>query len=260
MPQLVFKVKYKKNQGIALSSTELIEGFFFGIPLTNAQGVTMSSKVIEDRIAAAQSQLEHTLSIKFQLQMMMETREFIRDEFKNWGFFKMGFPVKLVTLFQGKYANNTVTDYPVHWVSLQRNSEEYLIGRTINLVPSGMGQVTTHMYGGIFPFFNIMGVDTIPNYWEIQYLTGYERIPADLLEFVGKLATVPLLAQLGNIVLGAGIASQSLSFDGLSQSYGSTKSSSSSAYGATIKQYTEELAKTLPSLINTYKGIAFTAL
>jgi hypothetical protein len=260
MPKLVFKVKYKKNQGIALSSTELIEGYFFGVPLTNAQGVTISHKVIEDKIAEAQSAVEGALSIKLSPTMMMETRDFIRDEFKEWGFFKMGFPVKLVTQLVGKYANNTVTTYPVHWMSIQRNSEEYLIGRTINIVPSGMGNVTTHMYGGIFPFFNISGSASIPNYWEVSYLTGYEKVPYDLLGFIGKLASIPVLAQLGNIVLGAGISSQSLSFDGLSQSFGSTKSSTSSAYGATIKQYTEELKNALPSLINKYKGIAFTAL
>lgn len=261
MPSLGFKVKYKKNQGIALSSSELIEGFLFGIPLTNAQGVTISQSVIESKIRFAQEQIENTLSLKLGYQEITEDKDFIGSEYASWGFLKLGFPVKKVLSLTGNLGEGEMTKFPIEWCSINHQSEERLMGRTVSLIPNGRGNiVSTRNYVGIFPQLSLLGVDSIPNYWKIKYLTGYNKAPYELIEFIGKLASIQILSIVGNLILSPGVTSQSLSFDGLSQSVSTSKSSSSTAYSATIKQYLEELKNALPTLINVYKGISFTTL
>ena len=73
-----------------------------------------------------------------------------------------------------------------------------------------------------------------PNYWHAKYLTGFKKIPNDLLNVLGMLASINVLNIAGDIILGAGIASYSLSLDGLSQSISSTSSATNSGYGARI--------------------------
>lgn len=260
MPTLAFKLKYKKNQGIALSASELIEGYLFGIPLTNAQGVSLTSRVIEDKLAIAQSQVEHTLSIKMIYTIIKENRDYDRQAYGTWGFLKMGFPVNKALLINGQYGNTPVQTWPINWASVAKESEEYLMGRTINIVPNGYGSIQANGFIGIFPQLGVLATDFLPNYWSITYLTGYSKIPGDLLDFVGKLASIPLLAMLGDLLIAPGVSSQSLSFDGLSQSVSTTKSASTSAYSARMKQYTDELKYNLPTLINNYKGISFTVM
>jgi len=260
MPQLALQLKYKKNQGIALSATELIEGYFFGIPLTNRFGQSLSPKVIEDKIMFAQAQVEDILGIKLSYTLMKENRDYLRGDYETWGFLKMGFPVVQALSLNGQYGNTPVQKWPTNWMTVSKNSEEYLIGRSIHIVPNGNGTIQANGFIGIFPQLGFLAQDFLPNYWIVQYLTGMGVIRGDLLDFIGKLAAIPLLAMLGDIVLGPGLTSQSLSFDGLSQTTTTTKSATSSAYSARINQYINDLKYGLPTLVNTYKGIAFNVL
>jgi hypothetical protein len=101
------------------------------------------------------------------------------------------------------------------------------------------------------------GVRVVPNFWHLVYTTGFKVIPYDLLGIIGKLSSIQLFAIIGDITIGAGIASESLSFDGFSQSI-STNQGSNSLYGSRIKQYAEELEKfDLPNVKSHYRGITF---
>ena len=97
----------------------------------------------------------------------------------------------------------------------------------------------------------------IPDYWDLQYITGFDldHLPMDLLNLVGKLATFGPLGIAGDLILGAGIASQSLSVDGLSQSIGSTSSATNAGYGARLVQYQKEIKDAIPRLKLVYDEI-----
>ena len=64
----------------------------------------------------------------------------------------------------------------------------------------------------------------------------------------------------GDLILGAGIARQSLSIDGLAQQIDSTSSATNSGYGARIINYNKEIKETLERLQGTYKRINFTVV
>ena len=63
----------------------------------------------------------------------------------------------------------------------------------------------------------------------------------------------------GDLIAGAGIATQSISIDGLSQSVGTTSSATNSGYGARVIQFNKELKELMTTLRAKYKIIGFGA-
>ena len=80
-------------------------------------------------------------------------------------------------------------------------------------------------------------------------------MPMDLINLTGKLATFGPLGIAGDLILGAGIAAQSIGVDGLSQSISSTSSATNAGYGARIIQYQKEIAETVKRLKLVYDEI-----
>lgn len=97
----------------------------------------------------------------------------------------------------------------------------------------------------------------IPDYWDFQYITGFDldHMPMDLINLTGKLATFGPLGIAGDLILGAGIANQSIGVDGLSQSIGSTSSPTNAGYGARILQYSREIKETVSRIKLIYDEI-----
>ena len=134
--------------------------------------------------------------------------------------------------------------------------------RQIRIVPGGGDSVdfsSQAVYSSVYPIWGYSS-STIPNYFTTTYITGMQSVPRDILDAVGKMATISAANVLGDVVLGAGIASSSLSIDSLSQSISTTQSATSSGMGARIIQYLKELDKELPALRDKYLGVTFTSL
>lgn len=92
-----------------------------------------------------------------------------------------------------------------------------------------------------------------PGGLEFDYETGFKSaafVPEGLRGIIGKYATIKALAAIGDGLL-AGFSSQSISLDGLSESFSSTQSATSAYFGARIKQYSDEITAWLKA--NRYK-------
>ncbi|HPI18756.1 MAG TPA: hypothetical protein PKY56_00160 [Candidatus Kapabacteria bacterium] len=260
MGQITFNIIYRTNEGLFLSPFEVAEMFLYGITMTNNDGTKFSDEAIRMRILSAQKQVENYLSIKLIRQVYWENIDFIRTDYTQWGFFKTAYPVRSPLSLEGWIGTVRQIEYPISWASFHNTNDEENYFRTIHIVPVGTRTTTTPMavvFSGITPHLGFMGVANIPNYWKVKYVTGFSKLVYPIVEAIGKLVAIQVLAVLGDIVLGAGISTKSLSFDGLSQSISSTNSGSSSAYGARIKQYTEELKNNMNDLRNYYKGISY---
>jgi len=94
-----------------------------------------------------------------------------------------------------------------------------------------------------------------PSLWRVSYKAGMEEIPEDLVEYIMKRASVGVLQVWGDLIIGAGIANQTISLDGLSQSIGTTQSPEFSGAGARIKNYMDDLKALEKGLKDTYVGI-----
>ena len=79
-------------------------------------------------------------------------------------------------------------------------------------------------------------------------------LPADLKKLIGLMASINPLNIAGTTLVGEGVASKSISVDGLSQSITSTANSETLAYGNRVKAHQAEIDKLLPYVRGRYTG------
>ncbi len=82
-----------------------------------------------------------------------------------------------------------------------------------------------------------------PQGLDINYSTGYTnagKVPESMRDIIGKYATIKSLATIGDGLI-AGVANTTLTIDGITESFSSTQSATSSYFGARINQYTKDI-------------------
>ena len=163
-------------------------------------------------------------------------------------------------VLQGHINNVKQVDYPADWISIKRGTDKTKF-RNLYLIPntSGGATMTNHafVFSGITPHMGFLGTDYIPNYWRVKYCTGWDNPPKDIVDAIAVLAAIQILAITGDLVFGAGIGNQSISIDGISQSYSTTKGGGKGAFAGRIQQYLDQAEKNLASLKAEYLGIRF---
>jgi len=260
MGNLTFISKYKKNQKeAAISPSELKSLFLYGIPIEEKNGTTMSDITILTYIRAAQKQIENYLNIKFSKQIIEETKPFNRKDWGRFNALNTSYPARKAFFLEGYIGSVQQVSYPEDWL-VTRQTNDGIYFRQVHMVPAGGGQTNTILYNGIMPYIGFGGIQNIPEYWKIRYCTGFDKVPEDILMAAGKYASIYIFHQLGDVILGAGIANMSLGVDGLSQSIGTTSSATSAGYGARIKAYIDDLKVELPRLRDFYSGFKFEVL
>lgn len=261
MPIQNFTIKYKKNSGRALSASEVKSLYFFGIPLVDpTTGKEIPDEDFEFYIDAAQQELQNYLQILFTRQLYTETHDFWYDDWTKWGYIKTKYPVVDPVSIKGFLNTVLQVDYPSEWLSAKRVSDNIHYWRKLNLVPvqgASSGLSGNSIYTGISPHIGYFGNKNIPNYWEVSYVTGWDSVPKDILNVMGKMVAINIFHQLGDLIVGAGIAGKSIGIDGLSQSVQTTSSAENSGYSGRILGYLKDLDRSLPILKNSYKGITF---
>lgn len=263
MPQVTqtFKIKYRKNTGLVMSPAELLEQYFYGTPIKEQDGREMSENTIRLYIDAAQKEIEKFLNLKLKPQIIEEEKDFYWLDFRQWGFMRMTYMVRFPLDLIGFISDQEQIRYPREWLSFRKTSDGELYHRNLYLVP-GNNNVRTNaiVFSGVTPHLGFLGRHEIPNYWRVTYCTGFDKVPSDLVNFIGKLAAINIFHILGDLIIGAGIASQSIGIDGLSQSIATTSSATNAGYGARIIGYTNDLKLSLPKLDSYYKGPSMTVV
>lgn len=261
MPTLTFISSFSKNSDLLFSAQEIRQSYLYGIkvnsPLSNSNtSLQFSDENIEFFIRAAQKEIENYLSIKLFKQIYAESQSFSNDDWRYWGFMKTTYQVAIPLRLEGFLNTLKQTEYPKEWLSSKRDSDGINYHKSVYIVPAGNtgAVVNSVMYAGLLPNLGYLNAGAIPNYWQISYVTGFDNVPADIMNVIGTLIAINILFIAGSNVFGiAGVTSQSLSIDGLSQAL----SSSSNAFGDRIKAYNEDLQRKLITLVGTYKGITF---
>ena len=265
MPALRLKILYNKNMGLMMSPTELIETYLFGIPMRSNDGRKMSMTALSQHILSSQTQIESLFSIKLTRQVVEETRDFIRQEFMSWGYIRTMYPISYIDNLEGWINDVCQITYPREWLSIKRQAS-VAVYRNVYLIPntgSKSGATMTQnslIYNGISPHLGWFGMTYIPNYWRCRYITGWNKIPSDLLDFIAKGAALNILAVIGDIIYGIGVTSIQMSLDGVSQNTPLARSSNGGIFAGRIKTYIDDMNRMLPSLKSKYRGITFEVL
>lgn len=267
MATLRLKIRYNKNMEMILSPTELRENYLFGIPISSSDNEErLSSSSLMQYIISAQSLTENLFNVKFIKQVIEENRDFNRQEFMSWGYIRTTYPIDYIDNLEGWINDVCQITYPREWLSIKK-IEKVAVYRNVYLIPntgSRDGATMTQnslVYNGLSPHLGWFGQNYIPNYWRPRYVTGWDKTPADLLEFVSKAAAVNFLGVIGDVIYGVGISSLNISLDGVSQNTPLTRSAQGGLFQGRIKQYIDDMNdRLLPILKSKYRGIAFEVL
>jgi len=250
-----------------ISITELKTNFLFGLDLTDDAGNPYPDSLYAYFIKNAVSWLEHRLDIPIVPMLIEEERhDFFRDDYNKFIFLTLDYypviGIESVTLVLP--GEQIVKTFEQSWIHIQRNSGQ------LQMLP-GTGTAGSILLGASaawIPF--IYGSNSfLPDAFRVKYEAGFgkggshlvspsdrklDSVPGVIAELVGKIASFGPLNIAGDLLGGAGIASQSISLDGLSQSFNTTSSATNAGYGARLIQYQKEIKEKLPVLQAQYKG------
>ncbi len=240
------------NEGLVISPSQLIRDMFYGVQLCTPNGQSLTEQTFTEAIKSAQDMIERLLNLRLKRQVIEEQKDFIQAEFQAWGMIKTTYPCRSAFELSGYV--NTIRQilYPKEWLSVRKTNDNVSYRRSIYIIPNQSGVVgsSSVVVSGITPFLGFQNLPNIPHYWNAIYTTGFDRIPSDILQAIKYLASLPIYMILGNGVMKAGLSSQSISIDGLSQS----TSMEAGGFTTRLRQLGEQLGDgTKPGLIKNLK-------
>jgi len=160
-------------------------------------------------------------------------------------------PIKFDYLI-GAVGGTRVIDINLSWVHFDAHN-------FVQIMP--FNHSTAFSYLGLIHIGSLRGSIEIPSFWRLRYWAGIEsrETPTPILDCIGMRAAVKALPVLGQAFRG-GIAGQSFSKGGVSQSVTFTSSASYGVYSATIKDYKERLELLEHQLKRHYYGISLSVV
>ena len=237
-----------------LTVEELKQRYFFGVDLTDDTGKPLPNAVFEHYIINAIRWFEHQLDIPIIPTIFCEQHDFYRNDYHAFNMIRLdNYPVISVDEYRVEYpSGQTVIIFPQEWIRLNKPEGH------LQIVPTAgtLSEILVGQGGSFLPaIYN--GLGYLPHLFEILYTAGFEsnKVPRNIVDVIGKFAALGPFDIFGDLIAGAGIATISLSMDGLSQNIGTTSSATNAGYGARIIQYTKYIKEQIPLLRRYYKGI-----
>ena len=235
-----------------VNSVFLRENYLFGIPLEDMYGNKMKEGMLNHYIRSAIQHTQRMLQINVEpIEVVDEVHDYYANDFKNWSFLQLHKrPVIEVTGCSMYFGDRKMFDIPVGWVRHHHTSGQ------IQLFPvsGSSGSIILSQNGSFMPLMVGM-YSNAPSIWRLSYRAGMDDLPDDLVEYIMKRASIGILQVWGDLIIGAGIANQTVSIDGLSQSIGTTQSPEFSGSGARIKNYHDDMKELEKRLKDTYLGV-----
>lgn len=278
MPKITLIANSEKNTSSTVLTVEDFKLLYlYGLPLEK-DGTAVPDEIFEQALESSIERVENLLNLKLRRTLITEEKDFRYDDWINWSYVKATYPVVCPIGLDGYLGTTKQARYPRQWLVARATSDGKLYSRILYMVPTypaAGGNQNSIVISGILPSLNwfaaYKGNGHIPCYWTLQYITGWNKIPAEIVNVIGKLATLQLLPILSDLQMGTvgqsgtgigwGISSKSISIDGLSQSLSST-APQGGVFGARQKQYATELGETdgskggqIKELIDFYKDL-----
>lgn len=256
--------------GIKFDIKEMKERVLFGIPLYDSSGNPFPEDLMQSYLDSAIAWTEQTLNIVIQPREVEENYDYIRSDYLNWNFIKLWKrPLLEIEKLEMIYGNNKMFEIPKDWLKI-----DHLAG-TIQIFPvsGSAGGLIINANGGAWIPLIQDRLGYAPQMWRVKYRAGMEEPSEDEKQIVRPNTIHPTLKDLiyrrtamgvlgvwGELIIGAGIANQSVGLDGLSQSIGTTQSPMFGGASARIKQLQEDIDNMLPALRAYYGGIDMTVI
>lgn len=204
-----------------LTVDELKEHYLFGVNLTDDFGNPYPRSMFEHYIRDAIGWMERQLTVSLRPQAAIERQDFQYQEFAEWGHVQLdNIPVIGVDKLEFMLGEQVLWEVPQSWLQYDK-----LLG-TLHMIPAAgaMNQVFMSQAGKYIGPGVIMFQDQFPGFLRLTYRHGFllGTIPEEVKACIAMQASLGPLNIAGDLLVGAGIASVSVSTGGASQSIGTT--------------------------------------
>lgn len=227
-----------------LTTDDLIDNHFQGIDLMTYDGTPFSRTFLVSSLNSAIDRAEQVFDICITPRDIKdELHDFegnsLFDSYQYTPLFKR--PVKEIESITYKMGNRQILQIPKEWIQLDKRVGDvtiFPITGSVNYINPALGVAV--------PYF--MTRSYMPMAISVNYKAGMEKdeIPHNLLDWIFKYAAITIFEVWGDQIIGAGIASASVSLDGLSQSIGTTQSAMYGGASARILEYRKDLEELTP--------------
>ncbi len=227
-----------------LTTDDLIDNHFQGIDLATYDGTPFSRTFLVSSLNSAIDRAEQVFDICITPRDIKdELHDFegnsLFDSYQYTPLFKR--PVREIESITYKMGNRQILQVPKEWIQLDKRVGDvtiFPITGSVNYINPALGVAV--------PYF--MTRSYMPMAVSVNYKAGMEKeeIPHNLLDWIFKYAAITIFEVWGDQIIGAGIASASVSIDGLSQSIGTTQSAMYGGASARILEYRKDLEELTP--------------
>jgi hypothetical protein len=244
MAQIQIISEFSENE-IVFSAENLKMNYLYGVSLLNPKtGEVLSDEVIDFYVKSATQEVERYLGIHINRTEIEESLDFdIEDYYRKYNPLKVTFPVLKIKEILGRLGDSELMKLPDEWITFSK--QVYVNSRNIFMVVNGTNDISFNTTYFINHFGFPLGIG--------GYRGNTNSIPY-ILDVIGMLSAIPLLAILGD-VRDAGLSSKDLTIDGVRASYSTTSSATTSAYSARILEYGKQLDKKMKELRRHYESI-----
>lgn len=252
---IIAQNKRTLSEDLIITATELRQNFLFGLDLTDDDGNQMPDKLIEFYIRSAQQWFEMEIGgLKLCEEERTEKHDYRLTDYIQYAFVKLfQYPVQEVSSVAIQFPlTENVLEFDPTWYRIES------AGAQVNLFPTqGTFSSILLSQGGSFIPLLYSGIEFVPHVWHITYKSGFKKgkVPLNIVELIAKKAALGPLNLAGDLIAGAGIATKSISLDGISQAIGTTSSATNAGFGARIINYHKEIKLELESIRNYYLGL-----
>lgn len=245
------------NKDLIITTDELKKIFLFGIDLTDDNGEPFPEEMFEFYIRSAQEWLESQLGgiCLCPTTIVNEVHDYYMNDYMAYSFLKLyRYPLLSVEGLAIQFPLSTnVVNFDPSWIRAES------VASQVQLVPTQgtFSSILLSQAGSFLPLL-YAGQDNVPGLFRVSYTAGFPKgqVPYNLKELVAMKASLGPLNIAGDLIVGAGIASKSISMDGLSQSISTTSSAENSGFGSRIKAYNEDIISRLKGLKAFYHGVS----
>lgn len=230
-----------------LTIQELKDRYLFGLEgaLSDDSGVPLPDSVYAHYIRAAIARFEQKTNLRVLPKYFEEYHDWYEDYVRQFfGFWSNEYPIRQICTVEQLEPRSSPRVFPESWWRYEADSGEIHLLADANaaLVPLNT-LVSYKRY--------------IPQAFKITYFAGFppNEIPQNLIDMIGKEASMGPLNIGGDLLGGAGIASQSISLDGLSTTFNTTSSATNAGFGARLIQYTKENKESYADVKAYYRNL-----
>lgn len=237
----------------------LKDRYLFGIDLTDDSNTPFPDALFEHAIASAVETLESELDLVLKDKTTYDDRvdAHMQDSSSFYLTRLRKRPVWEVTKLEVQIGDFPAATFPTSWAT----PREPLSGQ-VQIIPGRETNFNVMYVGGhaLFGYDALVPRRYTPAYFKFEYEAGYDGTtkpyPYEIQDAIGLLAAMLPLDTAGDLIVGAGIASKSMSMDGLSTSINTTSSATNSGYGARVIQYMNRYKRLIESLQAKYRGVS----